>query len=84
MNRIKPYKEQSPSFTINKIRSILLEIGIFVTEKFKQNGDFYSCRIEIANDGLEKYHIGTNGKGVSLEFAFASAYAEFMEMELLI
>ena len=53
MNRIKPYKELSPSSTINNIRSILLELEIFVTEKFKQNGDFYSCRIEIANEGLE-------------------------------
>lgn len=79
MKQIKPYKEKSPSSTINNIRSILLEIGIFVTEKFKQNGDFYSCRIEIANEGLEQYHIGTNGKGISLELAFASAYAEFME-----
>lgn len=79
MKQIKPYKEESPSSTINNIRSILLEIGIFVTENFKQNGDFYSCRIEIANEGLEQYHIGTNGKGVSLELAFASAYAEFME-----
>lgn len=79
MNRIKPYKEQTPSTTIYNIRTILQEIGIFVTEKFKQNGDFYTCRIEIANDSLEQYHIGTNGKGVSLEYAFASAYAEFME-----
>jgi ribosomal protein S12 methylthiotransferase accessory factor len=79
MNRIKPYKEQTPSTTIFNIRTILQEIGIFVTEKFKKNGDFYSCRIEIANDGLEQYHIGTNGKGISLEYAFASAYAEFME-----
>ena len=49
MNPIKPYKEQTPSTTIYKIRTILQEIGIFVTEKFKKNGDFYSCRIEISN-----------------------------------
>lgn len=79
MNRIKPYKERTPFTTIHSIRKILLEIGIFVTEKYKKNGDFYSCRIEIANEGLEQYHIGTNGKGLSVEYAFASAYAEFME-----
>lgn len=76
---IKPYKEQYPLFTINKIRSILSEVGIFVTERFIKDGDFFTCRLELANDGLEEFHIGTNGKGTSLEYAYASAYAEFME-----
>lgn len=76
---IKPYKEESPLVTINKIRSLLNDIGILISEKYVQNGDFYVCRIEIINDGLVDYHIGTNGKGKSLEYAYASAYAEFME-----
>ena len=76
---VKPYKEENPIVTVNKIRSILNEIGIFVSELFSQDGDYYTCRIEIANDDLIEYHIGTNGKGTSIEYAFASAYAEFME-----
>ncbi|MDR2410930.1 MAG: hypothetical protein LBE13_22850 [Bacteroidales bacterium] len=79
MKLIKPYKEEKPSLTVNKIRSILTDIGIFVTESCANNGGFYSCRIEISNDELKEYHIGTNGKGVSMEFAYDSAYAEFME-----
>lgn len=76
---LKPYKAESPIITINKIRLLLSEIGIFVSETYQQNGDFFACRIEIANENLIEYHIGTNGKGINLEFAYASAYAEFME-----
>jgi len=76
---LKPYKEEKPIITINKIRSILNEIGIFVNERFIQNNDYFTCRLEIANKNLLKYEIGTNGKGTTIEYAFASAYAEFME-----
>lgn len=78
-NRKKPYKDDSPVHTINRVRSILNEIGIFVSEHFVKNGNFYACRIAIANEGLSQYCIGTNGKGITLEYAFASAYAEFLE-----
>ncbi len=78
-NRKKPYKDDSPVHTINRVRSILNEIGIFVSEHFVKNGNFYACRIVIANEGLSQYCIGTNGKGITLEYAFASAYAEFLE-----
>ncbi len=44
---IKPYKEQYPLFTINKIRSILSEVGIFVTERFIKDGDFFTCRVSV-------------------------------------
>ncbi len=76
---LKPYKEEKPLVTINKIRSILNDVGIFVTEKYKQDGDYFTCRIEIANDNLREFEMGTNGKGISIEYAYASAYAEFME-----
>ncbi|WP_421920090.1 YcaO-like family protein [Marinifilum sp.] len=76
---LKPYKEVKPLVTINKIRSVLNDIGIFVTEQYKKDGDYFTCRIEIANDNLSEFKIGTNGKGISLEYAYASAYAEFME-----
>jgi uncharacterized protein YneF (UPF0154 family) len=35
---LKPYKEEKPLITINKIRAILNDIGIFVSEKFIQDG----------------------------------------------
>jgi len=76
---LKPYKEEKPLITINRIRSILNEVGIFVTEKYIQDGEYFACRIEIVNDGLREFKMGSFGKGVSLEYACASAYAEFME-----
>lgn len=76
---LKPYKEEKPLITINRIRSILNDVGIFVSEKFIQDGDYFTCRIVIANDNLMEFNIGTNGKGTSIEYAYASAYAEFME-----
>lgn len=75
----KKYKDEDPIKTINNIRNILNNIGILVTENFRRNGDFFACRIQISNNDLGKYAIGTNGKGTSLEYAMASAYAEFME-----
>lgn len=79
MELLKPYKEVSPIFTVNKIRSILNEVGIFVSEKYNINNDYFTCRIEITNNSLYEFKIGTYGKGVSMEYACASAYAEFME-----
>ncbi|WP_418500649.1 YcaO-like family protein [Culturomica massiliensis] len=76
---LKPYKEEKPLITVNKIRSVLNELGIFVIEKYKQNGDYFTCRVQIANDNLIGFGIGSNGKGISIEYAYASAYAEFME-----
>jgi ribosomal protein S12 methylthiotransferase accessory factor len=76
---LKPYKEEKPLITINRIRTILNEVGVFVTEKYIQDGEYFTCRIEIVNDGLREFKMGTFGKGVSIEYACASAYAEFME-----
>lgn len=70
------YKELKPEETINKIRSILNNIGImpYETKWFNSAEEFYSVRIEIPNTD-----IGTNGKGTTQLFALASAYAELME-----
>ncbi|NVO12100.1 MAG: YcaO-like family protein [Bacteroidales bacterium] len=76
---LKPYKEEKPIVTINKIRSILNDLGIFVSEEHIQDGDYFTCRIQIANDNLRAFKMGTNGKGTTLEYAYASAYAEFIE-----
>lgn len=76
---MKYYKEDLPLNTLHKIRTILHSLGLILQENHISNGTFYSCRVSIANHGLQKLNIGTNGKGRSFEFSAASGYAEFME-----
>ena len=76
----KPYKAVDPAITINKIRNILTECGIFLIEDQNvSTSDFYSSRLIISNNGLFKLGIGQNGKGLTPEYSLASAYGEFME-----
>jgi ribosomal protein S12 methylthiotransferase accessory factor len=82
IKRIKKYKAKSPIDTINEIRNILHDkIGILLKEEHFKDDDslFYSCRITVCNYGLKDLDIGCNGKGMSIEYALASAYGEFME-----
>lgn len=74
------YKEDSPLLTVKRIKRILDYLGIKTKVIWFNNGygDF-SCRLRIVNDGLDIFDIGTNGKGMSKEYALASAYGEFME-----
>lgn len=68
-------KDKSPKETIGLIKKILKENEITIKEKqIKKNFQgVYSIRIEDEN------HQGTNGKGLSIHLAKASAYAEYME-----
>ena len=68
-------KDIKPKATINKIKKILSSNNINVREKYirKPLNGLFSIRVEIDNGK------GANGKGVSLNFAKASAYAELME-----
>ena len=70
------YKEVSPVKTVEKIKSILDELEIGVEENWCDKSDIetYSLRLSIKGT-----NIGSNGKGISKEYARASAYAEFME-----
>jgi len=70
------YKDELPIRTINRIRSILGELGILTIETAWQNSvkGFYSVSVVIQNTSLT-----TNGKGTSYEYALASAYGELME-----
>lgn len=79
--RNKTYKARKAEDTINIIRNILNEkLGILLKETHYQgDGEFYSCRINIANCNINNLNIGTNGKGMTFEYALASAYGEFME-----
>ena len=77
---MKPYKAASPKDTIHRIRTILHDLRIFTTEQHLRNeGMYYSCRVFIDNNDVKRFDIGTNGKGMSAEYALASAYAELME-----
>lgn len=73
--QISHYKETSPENTVKTIKQILKGIGINVEETL-QARDFgcHSVRVVVKDT-----NIGTNGKGVSKDYATASAYAEFME-----
>lgn len=70
-------KECTPKDTIKRIKNILTRIGITTAEStwcsFEEK--WYSVRVEI--EALPG--IGTNGKGITEEFALASAYGELME-----
>lgn len=70
------YKSVSLADTISKIKFILSLIGIEVQSKIITNDNLnYSCRLQICSYGLDKFNIGSNGKGMSEDYALASAYA---------
>lgn len=76
-NKFICYKDRKPNDTIKLITGILKKLGITLIEK-KYNSEIpevYSIRVEIK--GATDY--GANGKGTSLIYARASAYAEFIE-----
>ena len=74
----KPYKAAHPSETIAAIKTIIEKNHLPITETLLGDGDmFCSCRISLGYD--EDTSIGTNGKGMNMQYALASGYAEFME-----
>lgn len=73
-------KDVDTAITIEKIKSILDSLDIFVEEivtesKVENTYNPHSLRVQVIN--CSEY--GTNGKGRSLQNARASAYAEFIE-----
>ena len=70
------YKEAPPEFTIKVLKNKLKELNIVLVEDWlpKSTTGTYSVRVTVPGTT-----IGTNGKGMSKEFALASAYAEFFE-----
>jgi len=71
------HKDRNPLDTIRQIRACLDKISIFTTESkwnsFSNN--LHSVRLDI----VDLPSVGQNGKGVTKEFALASAYGELME-----
>lgn len=74
----RPYKDRSAAETIEKIKNILdtLHLKPFVMFNANPYPEVYSVRLELDE---EEGGFGTNGKGRSEEYAFASCYAEFLE-----
>ncbi len=70
-------KDTNPKNTINRIKGILEKHSIGIVEKqhFNIRNEIFSVRIELQDIP----GIGANGKGISKEYALASAYAELME-----
>lgn len=70
------YKETTPMNTVLKLKKILADMDIELEEDWLPVSSIgtYSLRVTIKGTAM-----GTNGKGVSKEYAMASAYAEFFE-----
>ena len=70
------FKDDSPVKTVEKIKGILGEYGIKTIEIWNESGvDYcYSLRLNIEGTAF-----GVNGKGLTREFALASAYGELIE-----
>lgn len=70
------YKDESPLKTVEKIKRILATYDIKTTETWGDSGveHCHSLRVDVVNTNF-----GANGKGLSKEFALASAYGELME-----
>nr|WP_253199166.1 YcaO-like family protein [Clostridium gasigenes] len=62
--------------TVNRLKSILTQHDIETEEHWSDESCINTHCIRLTIKGTD---IGTNGKGVSKEFALASAYAEFFE-----
>ena len=70
------FKDADPVFTVERIQNILDDLGISYYEIWHDSGldNCYSLSVK-SNNGVPS----ANGKGVSKEFARASAYGEFIE-----
>ena len=70
------YKQCSPVETVGKLQQTLKNLNVKVDETWQEKSsiDTYALRLDFKGTS-----IGVNGKGVSKEFARASAYADFFE-----
>ncbi len=70
------FKDEKPLKTVEKIRNILHEIGMETTENWNESGVPYCYSLRVSVVGTD---FGTNGKGLTKEFALASGYGELIE-----
>ena len=78
---MKPYKDDTPENTIQKIKNILFGLEIETEEYNSTHNGLFTTTVKISNDdlGLLTNHISVNGKGKQIEYSIASAYGELME-----
>lgn len=70
------YKETTPDKTVKRIKGILKKHKIEVEENWKKKSSVNTYSLRLCIKGT---NIGQNGKGMTKDFALASAYAEFLE-----
>lgn len=70
------YKDRSPEDTVAWIQEILRTLDIETEEMKVPDSSIATCSLRVNIKGT---NLGSNGKGISMEYARASAYAEFME-----
>ena len=70
------FKDESPLKTVERIKKILHNYKIETTEKWNESSVPYCFSLRVSVVGTT---FGTNGKGITKEFALASAYGELME-----
>lgn len=79
-NNFKPqkmhYKERKPVETVNFIKKILVDNNIQMVEEWQDKSSVGTFALRLLIKGTE---YGANGKGITREYAEASAYAEFVE-----
>ncbi len=70
------HKDTTPEETVAKLKQLLSELDIDLTEDWADENEIgtYSLRLSVKGTS-----IGSNGKGMTRNFARASAYAEFIE-----
>lgn len=71
------FKQRLPQDTVTFIQSILKQLGIEVVEEWIADNEIGTHSLRVSLKGA--YGIGANGKGMTKEYALASAYAEFLE-----
>lgn len=71
------FKDFPPEVTVARIKGILEDLGIRLTEYWNDSGIENCWSLRVNSDTL--FPCGSNGKGVSKELARASAYGEFIE-----
>lgn len=70
------FKDESPLKTVDRVKKILSNLNIETTEKWNDSSVPYCFSLRVSVVGTT---FGTNGKGITKEFALASAYGELME-----
>lgn len=70
------FKDSGPTETVEKISNCLKKIGISLNENWCDSGIDNCCSLSLAStDGFPR----TAGKGITKDFARASAYGEYIE-----